>query len=104
MVGWRKPAWAYHSDTNERVSQMPVATTPVLQQELEFFERQRLELFVRAPGKYALVKGAELIGIFDTELEAVRAGYRQIGNEPFLVKHIVEADVPLTFTSFNLGV
>ena len=83
---------------------MTVATTPVLQQELEFFERQRLELLARAPGKYALVKGAELIGIFDSELEAIRAGYRQIGNEAFLVKHIVEADVPFTFTSFNLGV
>jgi hypothetical protein len=83
---------------------MTVAATPVLQQELEFFERHRLELFLRAPGKYALVKQAELIGIFETELDAVRAGYRQIGNEAFLVKHIVEADVPLTFTSFNLGV
>lgn len=83
---------------------MAAAATPVLQQELEFFDRQRLDLLVRAPGKYALVKGSALIGIFDTELEAVRAGYQKIGNETFLVKHIVEADVPLTFTSFNLGV
>jgi len=82
---------------------MPVAS-PVLQQELDFFEQQRVELFTRAPGKYALVKGAQLIGIFDTELEAIRAGYQRIGNEAFLVKHIVEADVPLYFTSFNLGI
>lgn len=82
---------------------MPVAAT-VLQQELEFFDRERLDLVARASGKYALVKGSELIGIFDTELDAVRAGYHKIGNEAFLVKHIVEADVPLTFTSFNLGV
>lgn len=83
---------------------MPTATTNKLQQELEFFDRQRLELLSRAPGKYALIKGSELIGIFDTEIEAARAGYRQIGNEPFLIKHIVEADLPLIFTSFNLGV
>jgi hypothetical protein len=82
---------------------MPVGA-PVLQQELEFFEQQRLKLFARAPGKYALVKGANLIGVFDTELEAIRAGYEKVGNEAFLVKHIVEADVPLTFTSFNLGI
>ena len=82
---------------------MPVAAA-VLQQELDFFEKKRLELVARAPGKYALVKGSELIGIFDTELEAIRAGYQKIGNEAFLVKHIVEADVPLTFTSFNLGI
>jgi hypothetical protein len=82
---------------------MPPATTRTLQQELDFFERKRLELLGRAAGKYALIKGAELIGVFDTELEAARAGYRQIGNEPFLIKHIVEADIPLVFTSFNLG-
>jgi hypothetical protein len=83
---------------------VPGTTAPILQQELEFFESQRLDLLERAPGKYALVKGSNLLGIFDTELEAVRAGYRQVGNEPFLIKHIVEADVPLVFTTFNLGV
>lgn len=83
---------------------MPVATSRKLQEELEFFERQRLELLEVAPGKFALVKGSELVGIFDSEIEAARAGYRQIGNEPFLIKHIVEADVPLIFTSFNIGV
>ena len=83
---------------------MPVATTSKLQEELEYFERRRLELLERAPGKYVLIKGAEVIGIFDSEVEAARTGYRQIGNEPFLIKHIVEADVPLIFTSFNLGV
>jgi hypothetical protein len=83
---------------------MPTSTTSKLQEELEFFERQRLELLERAPGKYVLIKGSEVIGIFDTEIEAARTGYRQIGNKPFLIKHIVEADVPLIFTSFNLGV
>lgn len=82
---------------------MATATTPKLQEELEFFERQRFELFAQASGKYALIKGSTLIGIFDTELDAARAGYREIGNEPFLIKHIVEADLPLIFTSFNLG-
>ncbi|HKR63178.1 MAG TPA: hypothetical protein VJZ00_05545 [Thermoanaerobaculia bacterium] len=83
---------------------MAEGSTRILHQELKFFEQERLELLARAPGKYALIKGTELIGIFDSELEAVRAGYRQIGNEAFLVKHIVEADVPLVFTTFNLGV
>ena len=26
-----------------------------------------------------------------------------LGMRPFLVKHIVEADVPMNFTSFNVG-
>jgi hypothetical protein len=83
---------------------MAATTTRLLQQELEFFEKQRLGLLARAPGKYALIKRSELLGIFDTEVEAARAGYRIVGNEPFLIKHIVEADVPLVFTTFNLGI
>jgi hypothetical protein len=75
-----------------------------LQQEQDYFEQRRMELFDQAPGKYALIKGAEVLGVFDSEIEAAGAGYRQIGNEPFLAKHIVEADVPLVFTTFNLGV
>src|SRR5436305_10513334 len=78
-------------------------TEVVLRPELEFFEQHRFELLDKASGKYALVKGSELLGVFDTELEAVRAGYHQFGNEAFLVKHIVEADIPLQFASFNLG-
>ena len=76
----------------------------VLGAELDFFESHRMELFERAAGKYALVKGSTLVNVFETELEAIRAGYQRFGNEAFLVKHIVEADVPLKFTSFNLGV
>ena len=57
----------------------------------------------RAPGRYALIKGAELIETFASETEAAGAGFRRFGNQPFLVKHIVEADVPLPFATFNIG-
>jgi hypothetical protein len=77
--------------------------TITLQTELDEFERLRMTLLDRAPGKYALLKGSDLVDTFSSELEAIREGYRRFGNEPFLVKHIVEADVPLNFTSFNLG-
>lgn len=82
---------------------MDVSATIELQQELSYFEHSRLALLSQAPGKYALIKGSELVGTFDSESEAVGAGYRRFGNEPFLVKHIVEADLPLTFATFNLG-
>jgi hypothetical protein len=77
-------------------------TTITLQTELDEFERLRVTLLDRAPGKFAL-KGRDLVDTFNSELEAIRDGYRRFGNEPFLVKHIVEADIPLNFTSFNLG-
>jgi hypothetical protein len=72
-----------------------------LQAELDVFERLRLSLLDRAAGKYALVKGSDLVDVFGTEAEAIRDGYRRFGNEAFLVKHIVEADVPMIFTSLR---
>ena len=75
-----------------------------LKTELDFFAAKLPELLDVAEGKFALIKGGELLGTYDTEIEAVRAGYQRLGNEAFLVKHIVEAEVPLSYTSFNLGV
>ncbi len=73
-----------------------------LQTEFEVFERLRLSLLDRAAGKHALVKGSDLVDIFGSEAEAIRDGYRRFGNEAFLVKHIVAADVPLSIASFTL--
>jgi hypothetical protein len=82
---------------------MDVAATTQLEREVRYFEQHRIELLAQAAGKYALIKGAELIGTFSSETEAVGAGFRRFGNEAFLVKHIVEADLPLPFATFNLG-
>jgi hypothetical protein len=76
----------------------------LLDTEVEFFASHLPAWLADAEGKFALVKGSQLIGFYDSELDAVRAGYQRFGNEAFLVKHIVEAEVPLSFTSFNLGI
>lgn len=85
---------------------MTMAATHVidLETELRYFNEHRPELLENAPGKFALVKGDALIGTFDSETEAIRHGYQTLGNVGFLVKQVTEADIPLSFTSFNLGV
>ena len=75
-----------------------------LETELRFFNQQRTRLLQDAPGKFVLVKGESLIGVFDSETAAIRHGYQTLGNVPFLVKKVTEVDIPLNFTSFNLGV
>lgn len=74
-----------------------------LESELRYFEQHRIEWLRQAAGRYVLVKGAELIGTFASEGEAVGAGFRRFGTEAFLVKHVVEADLPLPFATFNVG-
>jgi hypothetical protein len=75
-----------------------VAELP-LQQELETFEAHRTELMGRAAGKYALIHKDQLVDVFDTEADAIRDGYRQFGNVPFLVKKIEPVDTPDRFVS-----
>jgi hypothetical protein len=83
---------------------MPATTIPELDAELQYFNDHRAELFEKAPLKFALIKGESLIGVFESEAAAIRYGYKTLGNVPFLVQQLTEADIPLIFTSFNLGV
>lgn len=83
---------------------MNAAETSPLEQELAYFEQHRSELLGRAKGKFALIKADALVDTFDSQFDAIRAGYRKFGNEPFLVKQIAAVDVPINFTSFNIGV
>jgi hypothetical protein len=71
----------------------------VLQTELETYDRRREELLGMALGKWVLIKGDELSGVFDTQDDAVSAGYRTFGNVPFLVKQVVPFDNPTFFLS-----
>jgi hypothetical protein len=85
------------------MTMMAVAET-TLHAELDFFEQHRSELLGRARGKYALIKGERLVDVFDSESDAIRRGYHEFGNDAFLVKHIVEVEVPFNFTSYNVGI
>ena len=83
---------------------MPEINIPELESEWRYFNEHRAEFLEQAPGKYALIKGNMLVGMFDSEAGAIRKGYEKLGNVPFLVKQVTEVDIPLTFTSFDLGV
>jgi len=71
----------------------------ILQQELQTYEAQKNELVGKAKGKFALIKGDKVIDVFDTRGDAIKQGYEKLGNVPFLVKQIIEVEVPQNFTS-----
>ncbi|HYC91635.1 MAG TPA: hypothetical protein VEO54_20620 [Thermoanaerobaculia bacterium] len=83
---------------------MAVSPVTELETELRFFNQHRTRLLQDASGKFALIKGESVIGIFDSDTAAIRHGYQTLGNVPFLVKKVTEVDIPLNFTSFHLGV
>lgn len=63
-----------------------------LEKELKFFEEQRAEWLQNHAGKFALVKGRELVGVFDSDEAAYQAGVGRWGNTPFLIKQILLHD------------
>ncbi len=80
-----------------------VPPKPRLERELRYFEQHRSELLGHARAKYALIKDDSLIDVFDSQADAIRRGYQEFGNQPFLVKLIVDVELPLEFSSHTLG-
>jgi len=74
----------------------------MLDKETDFFEKQLPELSKTNIGKYVLIKGEEIIGIFIAVQDALMIGYQQFKKEPFLVKQIVRFEEPLNFTNHSL--
>jgi len=61
----------------------------VLHVELAYFERIKPDLLQHHRGKFALIKGEELVGTFTKRDEAYEAGVKKFGNVPMLIREIV---------------
>ena len=76
----------------------------VLETELKTYEQHKNELLRTAVGKFVLIWGTDVIGVYDSKMDAIAQGYKQFGNVPFLVKQIVEVEIPQNFISTHLGI
>ena len=65
----------------------------VLDQEIATYRRE-LPSLLKYEGKFVVIKGDEVVGFYDTILEAVGAGYDRFDFDPFLV-HQVRAVEPI---------
>ncbi|MFH1689278.1 MAG: hypothetical protein ABIE42_03465 [Candidatus Eisenbacteria bacterium] len=76
----------------------------ILSKELKAYDANHAELLVSHEGQFVVIHDDDLLGTFDTQMDAIATGYRELGNVPFLVKQITKVDVPLSFVSNLLGV
>jgi hypothetical protein len=58
-----------------------------LEQELETYKTKLAELTANE-GKFVLIHGSDVAGVFDTYADAIKEGYEKFGLSPFLVKQI----------------
>lgn len=59
-----------------------------LEQETRTWLANKVRLLQEAPGKFVVIKGDRIFGIFDRDNEAFRQAYQQLGRGPFLVRQI----------------
>ncbi len=64
-------------------------TLSVLKQEWEYYLAHQNEWVEKAPGRYVLIHGEEVVGFYERFSEAVNDGYRRLGHVPFLVRRLL---------------
>ncbi len=74
----------------------------LIEEEMATFERVRVDLSKTALGKWVLIKHDRVLGLFDTEMDAVKQGYRELGYVPFLVQKVSVFDEPIPMFSHLL--
>ena len=72
-----------------------------LETELKTYEAHKHELLADE-GKFVVIHGAEILGIYGTYEDALKIGYEKCKLEPFLVKKI-QAVEPVNFVSRDLS-
>ena len=63
-----------------------------LESEYRTYLRLKDELLSKHEGAFVLMKGSEMVDIFSSYEDALKAGLKKFGNVPFLVKQIQRED------------
>jgi hypothetical protein len=80
-----------------------VRRVPMLVKELEYYNRRREEFLREYRDKFVLIKGEELLGIFDSEQAAYSEGVNRLGNQSFLIKRVTEEEEIVNLPALVLG-
>jgi hypothetical protein len=68
-----------------------------LEKEVETYTKSLPQLLADQ-GKYVLIHGEKVVGIYDTYQDALKIGYESFGLAPFLVKRIQAVEQVHSFT------
>lgn len=76
----------------------------VLNEEIQYFDESLEDWLKQYPGMVALVKGRNLIGVYNTEEEALAEGARRYQLQPYLIRHIVREQPNISVPALTLGI
>ncbi len=75
-----------------------------LESERKYYESIRADLLKHHRGKFALIVGSELLGVFDSPNEAYKAGTEKRGNVPMLIAPIGDGEITENLPAMTLGI
>lgn len=75
----------------------------MLDTERDVYSKHATEWADHYPGKFAVVKGDSLAGVFDTIDEALAAGARSYGLQPFLVRQLGQPPEQISIPALTMG-
>ncbi len=73
----------------------------MLEQERNLYENMKDTLYV---GQFVVIHGDELVGLYETEEQAMSEGVRRFGREPFLVRQAGNKESVLSNPALSLGI
>lgn len=74
-----------------------------LKEELAFYAEKKAELLKTYEGKYALIKGRALLGVFDSPSAAYEEGVKRVGNVPMLIVRVQKEEPRAWIPALQLG-
>ncbi len=74
-----------------------------LEKERAWYEANKADLLAKHRGKWIVVHGAKLIGVYDNSVEAYNKGVETTQCEEILVRCVVESDEPFSAPALTLG-
>ena len=75
----------------------------MFEKELEYYKINKDELLKYHENQFVVIKDEKLLGAYTTEQEAYEAGLKELGNVPFLIKHVTKEEEIVRFPALSLA-
>ena len=75
----------------------------ILAEEREYYSRNHVGWMQQYQGKFALIKGRKLLGVYDSPDAAYAEGLKALGNVPMLVVQVLPEQPIARFPALQLG-
>jgi len=75
-----------------------------LRKEYVYYKANKDKLLEKHLNSFVLIKGNKIIGFFNSEEAAYKAGLKRIGNQAFLIKRVMKEEDVSQFPALTLGI